>query len=240
MTLLALHNYILHFLLLDANIYHDFNTWLCKTKRQHTAVKSCACFLFYLSIGMQAGCCSDRSSPHSSFAEPPLITTRVGPALGPAPPLCRAKDPAQSSGRTSASVQVSAMHALLSCIFFISVRDVFPSLCSAVVSREGVPIQHTPETGTELLVEMWPAGQPFWWDEMHEMNFLDLWFPQSHLIRQLSNTAGTCSQAVLLSTLRHMWSHRLSSSSFPPFITIAPEIQTSCCLEEPSECRSWK
>lgn len=93
-------------------------------------------------------------------------------------------------------------------------------------------------TRTELLVEMWPAGRPFWWDEMHEMNSLDLRFPPSHLIRQLSNTAGTCSQAVLLSTLRHVQSHRLSSSSFPQFITTAPETQTSCCLEKLSEYRS--
>lgn len=122
---------------------------------------------------------------------------------------------------------------ITSCIFSSLYRDVFPSLCWAAVSREGVPTQHTPET--ELLVEMWPAGQPFWWDEMHQMNFLDLWFPPSHLIRQLSNTAGTCSQDVLL---KHVWSHRLSPSSFPQFIFIAPETQTSCYLQKFTESKA--
>lgn len=92
---------------------------------------------------------------------------------------------------------------------------------SLLLAGRVLPIQHKRKhRDSEPLVEMWPAELPFWWDEMHGINFLDLLFPPSHLIGQLSNTGGTCSQAVLLSTLRHVWSDRLGSSSFPQFIPI--------------------
>lgn len=77
MTLLALqsHNYILHFLLLDANIYHDFNTRLHKTKRQDTVVKGFACFIF-VSKPPDAGCLLN--SRGGWFAAPALAAAARG------------------------------------------------------------------------------------------------------------------------------------------------------------------
>lgn len=51
-------------------------------------------------------------------------------------PLCRAKGPARSGGRASASIKVSPVHAR-EVLFSPIHKDVFPSLCFVTVSREG-------------------------------------------------------------------------------------------------------
>lgn len=160
MTPLALYNYILHFLLLDVNIYHNFNTWLCKTKRQHTAVKSCAFFLFYLSLGMQAEWMQWSEQPPWQLCRACSPHSTSGASPGPRTAPLQSQRCSPEQGKNISLCAGLCNTCIISCIFSSLDRDVFPSLCFAADSRKGVPIQHTPETKTELLVEMWPVGQP--------------------------------------------------------------------------------
>lgn len=151
MTLLALqsHNYTLHFLLLDANIYHDFNTRLHKTKRQDTVVKGFACFIF-VSKPPDAGC---------------LLTSRGGWLAAPALAAAELGHPARGGGRASPSTKLWAIHTR-EVLFSVLSEGVFPSSCFVAVSSNRVlTAQHKPWCqDSEPLVEMRPA-EPFWWDE---------------------------------------------------------------------------
>lgn len=151
MTLLALqsHNYILHFLLLDANIYHDFNTRLHKTKRQDAVVKGFACFIF-VSKPPDAGC---------------LLTSRGGWLAAPALAAAELGHPARGGGRASPSTKLWAIH-MREVLFSVLSEGVFPSSCFVAVSSNRVlTAQHKPWCqDSEPLVEMRPA-EPFWWDE---------------------------------------------------------------------------
>lgn len=152
MTLLALqsHNYILHFLLLDANIYHDFNTRLQKTKRQDTVVKGFACFIF-VSKPPDAGC---------------LLTSCGGWLAGPALAAAELGHPARGGGRASPSTKLCAIRTRE--VLFPVVSDgVLPSSCFVAVSSNRVlTAQHKPWCqDSEPLVETRPAEEPFWWDE---------------------------------------------------------------------------
>lgn len=236
MTPLALYNYILHFLLLDVNIYHDFNTWLCKTKRQHTAVKSCACFLFYLSIGMQAEWMQWSEQPPWQLCRAcsPQNMSGASPGLRSAPLHSQRCSPEQEKNISLCAGLCNTC--IISCIFSSLDRDVFPSLFLLLIAGRVFPYS------THLRPRLscsWKCGQ---WDSL-----LVGWNAGDQFPRFTISSLPFDQAALKYS--RHLFSgcfveypqaRAVSSSSFPQFITIAPETQTSCCLEKLSECRSWK
>lgn len=236
------HRYILHFLLLDVNIYQDFSTCLYKTKRQHTAVKSFACFILSAAKGTSgAGAAfwadppadwqrlpssqQDRGHPwplHCPFTEPKIQPRAVEEHQ---PPQIRnnTKPLQYKWGRSFSHPQ----------------KGVFPSPCFAAVSRGVLPTQHKRrQRDSEPLLETWPAEEPFWRDETHEVNSLDSWFPppiwsggsqiqQAPVLRLVCWVpSGMCSQTGSAQALSQVHTHNWAS-----------ELQTSCCSEKLNEYR---